>query len=170
MKLSKNNWSFTLTLGIALLLVMIEIPDFGIDFLPYLAPDFALLVCFYWATNPSARVSLIVPWAFGFLFDAVHAHPLGLNGLIYCIVVFVGLNLPRRSNRPIVGYQLLGLLGLVTFAEIVRLIALQFVEFSVQTSVGAVAWSLVASFLVWFLVVVVLDGVMGDDESSVSFS
>ena len=159
-----------ITLTAALLLAMLELPRFAPEFLRGLNADLALLVCYYWATNPSARISLILPWSFGFFFDVLYAEPLGLNGLIYSIVVFAGLNIPSRSNRPILGYQLLGLLLLVIFAETTRLIAMQYVEFPVETSILSTVMSIVATLFLWFIVVFVLDRLVADDSSNVSFS
>lgn len=149
---------------------MVDLPDFAPDFLTYFTPNFALLVCYYWATNLPTNFSVWVAWLLGFLFDALYAEPFGVNGLILCVVVLVGLNLPRRSNRPIVGYQLLGLFGLVIFAEIVRLIVMQFVEYPVQGLIVLMPWSIVASLAFWFLVVVVLDRWTFVEDTDVSFS
>ena len=149
---------------------MVDLPAFAPDFLTYFTPNFALLVCYYWATNLPTNFSVWVAWLLGFLFDALYAEPFGVNGLILCVVVLVGLNLPRRSNRPIVGYQLLGLFGLVIFAEIVRLIVMQFVEYPVQGLIVLMPWSIVASLAFWFLVVVVLDRWTFVEDTDVSFS
>ena len=170
MKLPRNNVGFALSLVVALILTMVELPHFAPEVLTYFTPNFALLVCYYWATNLPNNFSVFVAWMFGFLLDAFHAEPFGSNGLILCVVVLVGLNLPRRSNRPIVGYQLLGLLGLVIFAEIVRLIVMQFVEYSVQGSIILMPWSIIASLGFWFVVVVVLDRWIFVEDSDVSFS
>lgn len=169
MKLPRNNVGFSISLGVALVLTMVDMPHFAPDVLTYFTPNFALLVCYFWATNLPTNFSVWVVWLFGFLFDALHAEPFGLNGLILCIVVLVGLNLPRRSNRPIVGYQLLGLLCLVIFSEIVRLIVMQFVEYPVRGSILVMPWSIVASLAFWFVVVVVLDRWIFVEESNVSF-
>ncbi len=170
MKLLKNNVGVAVTLAIALLLTMLELPPFLPEVLKHFRADMALLVCYYWATNRPEQISLVVPWSFGFLFDALHAEPLGLNGLILSIVVFVGLNIPNRSNRPIVGYQLLGLFVLVIFAQITRLIAMQFVEFPVEVSILSTVWSIVATLVIWFVVVLVLDRLVANESASVSFS
>lgn len=170
MKLPRNNVGFALSLALALILSMLELPQFAPNFLTYLTPNFALLICYYWATNLPAHFSVVVAWLFGFLFDALYAEPFGLNGLILSIVILVGFNLPERSNRPILGYQLAGLLVLVIFAEIVRLIIFQFVEFPVQGSIIEIPWSIVASLAFWPIVVVVLDRWTSVDDSSVDFS
>lgn len=170
MKLPRNNIGFALTLVLALVLTMLDLPHFAPAFLTYFTPNFALLVCYYWATNSPTDFSVVVAWLFGFLLDALHAEPFGLNGFILCVVVLVGLNLPRRSNRPILGYQLLALFVLVIFSEIVRLIVMQFVEYPVRGSIMAIPWSVVASLAFWFIVVVVLDRWIVVDDSNVSFS
>lgn len=149
---------------------MVDLPHFAPDVLTYFTPNFALLVCYYWATNLPTNFSVLVAWLFGFLFDVLYAEPFGLNGLLLCVVVLVGLNLPRRSNRPIVGYQLLGLFGVVIFAEIVRLIVMQFVEYPVQGLIVLVPWSIVASLAFWFVVAVVLDRWIYVEDKDVSFS
>ncbi len=149
---------------------MVDLPHFAPDVLTYFTPNFALLVCYYWATNLPTNFSVLVAWLFGFLFDVLYAEPFGLNGLLLCVVVLVGLNLPRRSNRPIVGYQLLGLFGVVIFSEIVRLIVMQFVEYPVQGLIVLVPWSIVASLAFWFVVAVVLDRWIYVEDKDVSFS
>ena len=169
MKLPRNNVGFALSLVVALVVSMVDLPHFAPVVLTYFTPNFALLVCYYWATNSPTDFSVVVAWLFGFLFDALYTKPFGLNGLILCVVVLVGLNLPRRSNRPIVGYQLLGLFALVIFAEIVRLIVMQFVEYPVQGSIVVMPWSILASLAFWFVVVVVLDRWIFVEESNVSF-
>ncbi|MCY4142335.1 MAG: rod shape-determining protein MreD [Gammaproteobacteria bacterium] len=170
MKLLKNNVGVAVTLTVALLVTMLDVPSFLPDVLKYFSADLALLVCYYWATNRPDQISLVVPWSFGFFFDVLHAEPLGLNGLILSIVVFVGLNIPNRSNRPIVGYQLLGLFVLVIFAQITRLIAMQYVEFPVEVSILGSIWSIVATLLIWFIVVLVLDRLVANESANVSFS
>lgn len=170
MKLPRNNVGFSISLVVALVLTMIDLPHFAPDVLTYFTPNFALLVCYYWATNLPTNFSVLVAWLFGFLFDVLYAEPFGLNGLILCVVVLVGLNLPRRSNRPIVGYQLLGLLGVVIFAEIVRLIVMQFVEYPVQGLIVLMPWSIVASLAFWFVVAVILDRWIYVEDTDVSFS
>ena len=170
MKLPKNNYSISGLLLVALLISMIELPEFAPHFLTYCTPDWALLVCFCWATNPSLRISIVVPWGFGFLFDALNAEPLGLNGFIYSIVVFVGLNLPTRSNRPIIGYQLSALVVLVLLSEVTRKVALLFVEFPLKFSIVGSLWAVVATLAGWYLVVLVVDRLIEKDESQVSFT
>ncbi len=170
MRLPNDNRSVAFTLAIALMLAMIELPAGAPAYLTYWEPDFALLVCYYWATNPTSRIALVVPWVFGFLFDVLNAEPMGLNGLIYVIVAYVGLNIPSRSNRPIVGYQLLGLLAVVIISKVLRLIVMQFGEFPVAVSLLGVLYSTIVTLVVWFIVVLVMDRWVAEDRARVSFS
>lgn len=158
-----------LTLAIALVLSSIEFPEFLGDFVRSVRPDLALLICYYWATNPTSRIPLVIPWAIGFFFDALRAEPLGLNGLIYCMVVYIGMNVPTRSNKTIEVLRISILVITVLLCEFARYGVSQFTDFPVDKAIETVLLTTIGTCAVWFLVVLLLNQILHTERTNVSF-
>ncbi len=148
--LPRNHLGFLITILFALLLSSIRVPGFVPEPFLFFNPDLALLVCFFWGSATTVRISVVAPWISGLFFDALYGYPLGLTGIILTLVYFTGSRLPYQQSKTFVWYQLGALVLLVTLSNVVILVLLSVFGVSQPMPLLVTLYSMMATVMVWF--------------------
>lgn len=85
-------WVVPLTLIVALMLVMVPLPDAAEPF----RPDWVTMVVLYWAIALPPRFGLTVPWIAGLLLDVARGSLLGQNALGIVLVAAFAIREHQR--------------------------------------------------------------------------
>jgi rod shape-determining protein MreD len=123
-----GGWLILLTLGLAMLLAVVHLPETWPVWLGWLRPVWVALVLFYWVMAVPHRIGLIAAWIFGLFVDVLQADPLGLNGALLAAITYFGWRFYERLRM----YSLLqqgGVIGLLLLGtETLRLLVLEVID------------------------------------------
>lgn len=99
-----------------------------INFLPWsgwalwVRPDFAALIVLYWCIEEPRKLGFFAAWCLGLLMDVAEGSLLGQHALAYCILVYVGIALHRRVQRFSMAPQVMHVILLLLFTDLVSLL------------------------------------------------
>jgi len=143
----QGGWVILLSVGVAMVLAVVHLPETVPQWIGWLRPAWMVLVVFYWVMAIPHRLGLISAWCLGLLVDVLLADPLGVNGLCLAALTFVTWSLYERLRMYSVAQQGALLFLLVLGVELVRLIAQVFARNGELT--WMIVWPAVTSTLVW---------------------
>ncbi len=123
MNLIRGGWLIPLSLIFAFLLTLVRAPLAWPDWVAWLRPGWIVLVVSFWAMHFPHRMELFGAWIVGFFADVAFAHPIGLNGLVLVVVVYVIWRGYPRLAMYSIPQQALAVSALVLFSEVVRCLA-----------------------------------------------
>lgn len=99
-----------------------------INFLPWSGwalwarPDFVALIVLYWCIEEPRKLGFFAAWCLGLLMDVAEGSLLGQHALAYCILVYVGIALHRRVQRFSMAPQVMHVILLLLFIDLVSLL------------------------------------------------
>ena len=99
-----------------------------INFLPWsgwalwLRPDFVALIVLYWSIEEPRKLGFLAAWCLGLLMDVAEGSLLGQHALAYSILAYVGMALHRRVQRFSMAPQVLHVIPLLLFTDLVTLL------------------------------------------------
>jgi rod shape-determining protein MreD len=82
---SRNGIAIVVTLVIAMLLMLVPLPEFA----RYFRPEWVVMTLIYWAMALPQRVSIGVGWISGLLMDAMMGGTLGVMAFSYALAVYL---------------------------------------------------------------------------------
>lgn len=94
MTAARGRWVVVLSLLIAVLLSVVQVPEWA----RWARPEWVALVLIYWVIALPQRVGIGVAWVTGLLLDLVEGVTLGQNALALSVVAYVGLALYQRMR------------------------------------------------------------------------
>jgi len=110
-------WLVPLTVAVALMLVMLPLPDA----VEPLRPDWVALVVLYWAVALPERFGLVFAWFTGLLLDVTTGALLGQHALGLILIAAVALRLHQRLRVFPLPHQALVVVALVFFKQVIVL-------------------------------------------------
>ena len=99
-----------------------------INFLPWsgwalwLRPDFVALIVLYWSIEEPRKLGFLAAWCLGLLMDVAEGSLLGQHALAYSILAYVGIALHRRVQRFSMAPQVMHVIPLLLFTDLVALL------------------------------------------------
>lgn len=99
----------------ALMLTLVPLPDWA----AYLRPEWVSLVLIYWCMALPDRVGVGIGWVAGLFLDVIHGAVLGQYALALALVAYFTLTLHRRIRVFPILQQMLVVLLLVLFQQLV---------------------------------------------------
>ncbi len=106
-----------LSFAIALILCMVQIPDY----LKMYRPEFVTLILIYWCIALPHRVGILTGWSVGFLLDIQMDSLLGLHAVALAITAYLAYKLHARIRLYPLLQQSLIILLLVTLSQMLIL-------------------------------------------------
>jgi len=88
----------------------------------WLAPDFVALIVLYWCIHEPRKMGFIAAWGLGLLMDIAEGSLFGQHALAYVILAYAGMALHRRVQRFPLVPQMLHVLPLLLFTDVVVLL------------------------------------------------
>jgi rod shape-determining protein MreD len=123
-----GGWLILLSLGAAMLLAVVHLPETWPEWLGWMRPVWVALVLFYWVMELPHRIGLIAAWVVGLFVDVLQADPLGLNGALLATITYVGWRFYERLRM----YALLQQGGVIFLlligTEAVRMLVLAIID------------------------------------------
>ncbi len=114
-------WIIALTFLLALVLMIVPMPE-GVPIeLGYLRPEWVVLVLIYWVIALPHRVGIIVAWTVGIVTDVLLGSLLGLHAIGLMVVAYIAMNVYQRLRmfsiwqQSIIIFATVGLHQLITF-------------------------------------------------------
>jgi rod shape-determining protein MreD len=151
---TRGGWVILLSLGVAMLLAVVHLPDGTPHWIGWLRPSWPVLVVFYWVMALPHRFGMISAWITGLLVDVLYADPLGVNGFCLAALTYVTWSFYERFRMYSVAQQAAVVFLLVLGSEGLRMAA-QWLGRD-----GALTWWIllpaIMSTLAWPLVAIVL--------------
>ncbi len=116
-----SGWVIVFTLFIAILLMIMPLPEWAQP----LRPHWAAMVLVYWCLALPSRIGILSAWVVGLLLDVLSGTLLGAQALALSIVAYVTLMLYRRIRVKPLLHQSLVLFLLLLLAHHVPLLWVQ---------------------------------------------
>jgi len=88
----------------------------------WLIPDFVALVVLYWCIEEPRKIGFLAAWSLGLLMDIAEGSLFGQHALAYSILAFAGIALHRRVQRFSLAPQILHVIPLLLFTDLVVLL------------------------------------------------
>lgn len=110
-------WLVPLTVIVALMLVMLPLPEV----VEPVRPDWVTLVVLYWAIALPQRFGLVFAWVAGILLDVTTGTLLGQHALGLVLVTAIALRLHQRLRVFPLPHQALVMVALVFFKQVLVL-------------------------------------------------
>ncbi len=120
---ARGGWVILLSVVLAMLLSVVQLPQGTPDWLAWLRPNWLLLVVFYWVMALPHRLGLITAWLIGLFADVLHGEALGVNAFGLAGITYVTWSLYERLRMYTRAQQALLVLVLATLLELVLLAA-----------------------------------------------
>jgi rod shape-determining protein MreD len=117
---TRGGWLILVTLIVAMVLSVAQLPPDTADWLTWLRPNWLVLVMFYWVMAVPHRVGLIAAWTFGLFVDVLHGELLGVNAFTLAALTYVTWSLHERLRMYAKVQQAIVLLVLAFGAELGR--------------------------------------------------
>jgi rod shape-determining protein MreD len=105
------------TLLCALLLNLLPWAGWGLWF----KPDFVALVVLYWCIDQPRKIGFTAAWMLGLLMDVAEGSLFGQHALAYSVIAYAGIVLHRRVQRFSLVPQMLHVLLLLLFNDLILL-------------------------------------------------
>ena len=115
-----GGWVILLSLAVAMLLAVMQLPGEVPAWIGWLRPSWPILVVFYWVMALPHRFGMISAWIFGLLLDVLYADPLGVNGFCLAALTYVTWSFYERFRMYSVVQQGAVVFLLVLGSELVR--------------------------------------------------
>ncbi len=151
---SKGGWAILLSVVVAMLLMIVHLPESWPNWLGWLRPHWMILVLYFWVVELPHRVGLIAVWFLGLLVDVLLSHPLGLNGFLFAATTYIGWRFYERLRMYSVLQQCVVLFVLILGAEVLKVLVIG------MTSEREWGWAIglrpLMSMLVWPIVYLLL--------------
>ncbi|MDZ7828733.1 MAG: rod shape-determining protein MreD [Halofilum sp. (in: g-proteobacteria)] len=110
-------WLVPLTVAVALMLVMLPLPEA----VEPLRPDWVALVVLYWAVALPERFGLVFAWCAGLLLDVTTGALLGQHALGLVLIAAIALRVHQRLRVFPLPHQALVVVALVFFKQVIVL-------------------------------------------------
>lgn len=110
-------WLVPLTVAVALMLVMLPLPEA----VEPLRPDWLALVVLYWAVALPDRFGLVFAWFTGLLLDVTTGALLGQHALGLVLIAAIALRVHQRLRVFPLPHQALVVVALVFFKQVIVL-------------------------------------------------
>lgn len=143
-----GGWLVLSSILVAMVLSVAHLPQSMPPWLSWLRPEWIVLVLFFWVVEVPERVGMILAWLTGLFVDVLLSDPLGLNGLCFAAITYVGWSLYERIRMYSTVQQAALLFVLVLSVMLIK---------STVNSVGSgVPWSFllvvpaITTTLLWF--------------------
>jgi len=91
-KNESNGWIIFITLGIAIILEIMPIPEWGLLYRPQWLP----MVIIFWCINAPFRMNIFKVWALGLLLDVLLGTLLGQHGIGFILITLISLKIHLR--------------------------------------------------------------------------
>tara|TARA_R110000868_G_scaffold8205_9_gene42868 strand:- start:45441 stop:45923 length:483 start_codon:yes stop_codon:yes gene_type:complete len=91
MSFARGGWFVWLSLLVACMLTVVELPQWAV----WLRPSWALLVLLYWVLALN-RAGIMLAWVLGIVLDLLSGSLLGVHALALVIVVYIVLKLQKQ--------------------------------------------------------------------------
>jgi len=88
----------------------------------WLVPDFVALIVLYWCIEEPRKIGFLAAWALGLLMDVADGSLFGQHALAYSILAYAGIALHRRVQRFSMAPQILHVIPLLLFTDLVVLL------------------------------------------------
>jgi rod shape-determining protein MreD len=88
----------------------------------WLVPDFVALVVLYWCIEEPRKIGFLAAWSLGLLMDIADGSLFGQHALAYSILAYAGFALHRRVQRFSLAQQILHVIPLLLFTDLVVLL------------------------------------------------
>ena len=118
---TQGGWLIVMTLGIAIVLAIVHLPETWPQWLSWLRPEWVSLVVFFWVMELPHRLGLISAWVIGLIVDVLYADPLGLNGVLLATITYVAWRFYERLRMYSVIQQCGVVFVLILGSEAVRM-------------------------------------------------
>jgi rod shape-determining protein MreD len=150
-----GGWLILLSLGAAMLLGVVHLPEHWPDWLGWVRPVWVALVLFYWVMELPHRIGLVAAWIFGLFVDVLQADPLGLNGALLASITYVGWRFYERLRMYALLQQGAVIFVLLVGTETIRMLVLAIIDDR------GLSWGVLGppltSLMAWPFVALVLD-------------
>lgn len=107
-----------LTLALALLANLLPWDGWA----AWLAPDFVALLVLYWCIHEPHKTGFVSAWLLGLMMDIAEGSLFGQHALAYVILAYAGTFLHRRVQRFSMAPQILHVIPLLLFTDLVVLL------------------------------------------------
>jgi len=88
----------------------------------WLAPDFVALLVLYWCIHEPRKFGFLTAWLLGLMMDIADGSLFGQHALAYVILAYAGTFLHRRVQRFSMAPQILHVIPLLLFTDLVVLL------------------------------------------------
>lgn len=116
---SRNGFVIVLTVIIAMMLMLVPLPDTA----RYFRPEWVVLTLMYWAMALPHRVSIGVGWLTGLLMDVMMGGTLGVMAFSYAFAVYLIARFHLQLRQYPLWQQALTILSVVTLVHLVSIMA-----------------------------------------------
>ena len=119
---TRGGWLILVSIGAAMVLAIVHLPESWPQWLGWTRPAWVSLVIFYWVMELPHRVGLISAWIVGLCVDVLYADPLGLNGFLLAAITYVAWRFYERLRMYSVAQQCSVVFLLIVASESVRML------------------------------------------------
>lgn len=116
---SRNGIVIFITVIIAMLLMMVPIPDYA----RYFRPEWVVITLMYWAMALPHRVSIGVGWLTGLMMDVMMGGTLGVMAFSYAFAVFLIARFHLQLRQYPLWQQALTIFSVVLLVHLIALMA-----------------------------------------------
>lgn len=116
---SRNGFVILLTIVIAMILMLVPVPD-GARFF---RPEWVVMTLIYWAMALPHRVSIGVGWLTGLLMDAMTGTTLGITAFSYALAVYLIARFHLQLRQYPLWQQALTIFSVVLLVHLVAIMA-----------------------------------------------
>ncbi len=119
---ARGGWLILASLGCAMVLAIVHLPETWPQWLGWLRPEWVSLVVFFWVMELPHRLGLISAWLLGLGVDILYADPLGLNGAVLAGITYIVWRFYERLRMYSVVQQASVVFVLLLASEAVRMV------------------------------------------------
>lgn len=116
---SRNGFVIAITLVIAMLLMLVPLPDLA----RYFRPEWVVMTLIYWAMALPHRVSIGIGWLTGLLMDAMMGTTLGIMAFSYALAVYLIARFHLQLRQYPLWQQALTIFSVVLLVHLVAILA-----------------------------------------------
>jgi rod shape-determining protein MreD len=119
---TQGGWLILASLGVAMILAIVHLPESMPQWLGWLRPEWVSLVVFFWVMELPHRLGLISAWVVGLFVDVLYADPLGLNGALLAAITYIAWRFYERLRMYSVFQQCGVVFFLILGTEALRMV------------------------------------------------
>ncbi|MTI64514.1 rod shape-determining protein MreD [Methylophaga sp.] len=116
---SRNGFVIVITLIIAMLLMLVPLPDTA----RFFRPEWVVMTLIYWAMALPHRVSIGIGWLTGLLMDAMMGTTLGIMAFSYALAVYLIARFHLQLRQYPLWQQALTIFSVVLLVHLVAILA-----------------------------------------------